>query len=175
MMLIWRCILLIAAVWLMAPLSALASPPLALENTILLQCVVISGRSNAQTTGVSMSSAAVSCEAFVQATQLNSAAREPGDPGGTYRRPDASGYMGWVEGFISGLNYMASTNRTAGQDLEPEAHLQWILNYCAAHPHEILLSTALAFRDDLIVMVNRQFKQVRELRMKVKQGAASHV
>ena len=28
--------------------------------------------------------------------------------------------------------------------------LQWILNYCTAHPHEKLLSAALAFRDDLI-------------------------
>jgi hypothetical protein len=152
MMLIWRSIMLIAVVWLMAPLSAQASPPLALETTISLQRVVIVGSSNAQTTGVffSMGSAAVSCEVFVQATELNSAAREPGDPGGTYRRPDASGYMGWVEGFISGLNFMAVTNRTAGQDLEPEARLQWILNYCTAHPHEKLLSAALAFRDDLI-------------------------
>jgi len=152
MMLIWRDIMLMAVVWLMAPLPAQASPLLALDTTIPLQRVVIFGPSNAQTTGVffSMGSAAVSCEVFVQATELNSAAREPGDPGGTYRRPDASGYMGWVEGFISGLNYMASANRTAGQDLEPEARLQWILNYCTAHPHEKLLSAALAFRDDLI-------------------------
>ena len=141
MMLIWRSILLVTVVWLMAPPSAQASPPLALETTITLQRVVMSVPSNAQTTGVffSMGSAAVSCEVFVQATELNSAAREPGDPGGTYRRPDASGYMGWAEGFVSGLNYMASTNRTAGQDLEPEARLQWILNYCTAHPHETLL------------------------------------
>jgi hypothetical protein len=141
MMLICRCILLIAAVWLMAPLSAQASPPLALETTIPLRVVVMSVPSNAQTTGVffSMGSAAVSCKIFVQAVELNSAARGPGDPGGTYRCPDASGYMGWVEGFISELNYMASTNRTAGQDLEPEARLQWILNYCTAHPHETLL------------------------------------
>jgi hypothetical protein len=152
MMLIRRSILPVAVVWLMAPLSALASPPLALETTIPLQRVVIFGPSNAQATGVffSMGSAAVSCEIFVQATELNSAAREPGDPGGTYRRPDASDYMGWVEGFVSGLNYMASTNRTAGQDLESEARLQWSLNYCTAHPYEELLSAALAFRDDLI-------------------------
>jgi hypothetical protein len=152
MMLIWRSILLVAVVWLMAPLSARASPPLALETTIPLHVVVMSVPSNAQATDVfsSMGSAAVSCEVFVQAAQLNSAALQPGDPGGTYRRPDASGYMGWVEGFISGLNYIASANRTAGQDLEPEARLHWILNYCAAHPHERLLSGALAFRDDLI-------------------------
>jgi hypothetical protein len=141
-----------AVVWLMVPLSAQASPPPAFETTIPRQLVVIFGPSNAQTTGVffSMGSAAVPCEVFVQATELNSAALQPGDPGGTYRCPDASGYMGWVEGFISGLNFMASTNRTAGQDLEPEARLQWILNYCTAHPHEKLLSAALAFRDDLI-------------------------
>ena len=141
-----------AVVWLMPPPSARASPPLALGTTTPLHRLAISGPSNAQTTGVffSMGSAAESCEVFVQATELNSAAREPGDPGGTYRRPDASGYMGWVEGFISGLNFMAVTNRTAGQDLEPEARLQWILNYCTAHPHEKLLSAALAFRDDLI-------------------------
>src|SRR5262249_2526389 len=41
MMLIWRSILLMAVVWLMAPLSAQASPPLALETTIPLQRVVI--------------------------------------------------------------------------------------------------------------------------------------
>jgi hypothetical protein len=156
MMLIWRSILLVAVVWLMAPPSTQASPPppLASETAIPLQRVVIFGASNAQTTGVFFSiGAAVSCEVFLQATELNSAAREPGDPGGTYRRPDASGYMGWVEGFVSGLNYMASTNRTAGQDLEPEARLQWILNYCTAHPHERLLSAALAFHDDLIARV----------------------
>jgi hypothetical protein len=39
MMLIWRCILLVAAVWLMSPLSARASPPLALEATIPLHDV----------------------------------------------------------------------------------------------------------------------------------------
>ena len=61
MMLIWRSILLVAVVWLMAPLSAQASPPLALETTIPLQRVVIFGPSNAQTTGVffSMGRAAV--------------------------------------------------------------------------------------------------------------------
>ena len=152
MMLIRCCILLVAVAWLIAPLSAQASPPLALETAIPLQGVVMFVPPNAQTTGVffSMGSAAVSCEVFEHAAELNSAARQPSDPGGTYRRPDTSGYMGWVEGFISGLNYMASTNRTAGQDLEPEDRLRWILNYCKEHPHEELLSAALAFRDDLI-------------------------
>lgn len=34
--------------------------------------------------------------------------------------------------------------------VSPEARLRWILNYFSAHPREILLSAALAFRDDLI-------------------------
>jgi hypothetical protein len=117
MMLIWQCILLMAVAWLMAPLSAQAAPPLAMETTIPLHGVAVCVPSNALTTGVffSMRSDAVSCEVFVHAAELNSAALQPGDPGGTYRRPGTSGCMGWIEGFISGLNYMTSTNRTAAR------------------------------------------------------------
>jgi hypothetical protein len=58
--------------------------------------------------------------------------------------------MGWIEGFVSALNFMASTHRTAGQDLDAESRFRWILDYCSAHPDEELMLAALAFRDDLI-------------------------
>jgi len=114
--------------------------------------LIISVPSKAQSPGVffSMGSADVSCRAFVRAAESNDAARQPDDPAGSYRNAEASGYMGWVEGFISGMNYLAPANRTAGQEVDPEDRFRWILNYCKSNPVKNLISAAMAFRDDLI-------------------------
>src|SRR5690242_7889079 len=59
MMLIWRCILLMADVVLTPTLTAQSSPPLALNTTTPLHGVAV----------------------YVHAAELDSAARQPGDPG----------------------------------------------------------------------------------------------
>ena len=56
-----------------------------------------------------------SCTDFVNAAQLNDRARQPGDPPGSYRNHEALAYMTWIEGFMSGTNYISTINRMVGR------------------------------------------------------------
>ena len=91
-----------------------------------------------------------SCGEFVNAAEYNNRARLPADPPATFSDPVTAGLMSWVEGFLSGINYMGSADRLAGQGVQAEARYRWLENYCRGHRLDHLLDAALALRLALI-------------------------
>jgi hypothetical protein len=91
-----------------------------------------------------------SCGAFVSAAEYNNRARQPADPPASFNDPVVASLMSWVEGFVSGINYMGSADRLAGQGVAAEARYRWLENYCRGHPLDPMLDAALALRLALI-------------------------
>jgi hypothetical protein len=113
--------------------------------------VLAAGSANAQYTSFSLGDASKSCGTFVEAIERNNLLRQTNDPFG-FRDPEAAALMSWIEGFISGENYMGSSDKLAGQSSDAASRYRWVENYCRGHPLEHLTEAALALRRDLIAL-----------------------
>jgi hypothetical protein len=98
----------------------------------------------------SLGSGTTSCGAFVNAADYTNRTRLPDDPPGSFRDPVTVSMMSWVEGFVSGINYVGPADRMSGQGFDAESRYRWVENYCRGHPLEFLLNVALTLRQELI-------------------------
>jgi hypothetical protein len=109
--------------------------------------IVAASSANAQNTSFSLGEASKSCGTFVEAVERNNLLRQTNDPFG-FRDPEAAALMSWIEGFISGENYVEA--KLAGQRTDPASRYRWVENYCRGHPLDDLTEAALGLRRELI-------------------------
>ena len=59
---------------------------------------------------------------FVSAQQYDAGFRQPSDGPGTHRDPVIAMQLGWIEGFVSGMNIASATGRVAGPKVSTPMH-----------------------------------------------------
>ena len=91
-----------------------------------------------------------SCGEFASAKEYNDRLRLPNDPPGSYRDSVYIALLSWVEGFVTGVNYVGPADRLTGSKADGPARIYWLENYCRAHPLDVMLNAALALRSALL-------------------------
>jgi hypothetical protein len=96
-----------------------------------------------------------SCGEYVQAAEAERRARPQGAKLNAVYDRGFQAFVDSTEGFLSGANYMDSADRTAGQGTETWGRMQWLENYCRAHPLDSFFTAETQLRQYLIAQSHK--------------------